>query len=85
MLPTLATWNKRSTIWAQKEGPRPEWLSGIGRVVSSVSGTQAVDRAAGLLLAVMEAELIEPYPYPEQGPELGLRLAKAISKKIETK
>lgn len=56
MLPTLATWNKRSTIWAQKEGPRPEWLSGIGRVVSSVSGTQAVDRAAGLLLAVMEAD-----------------------------
>ena len=57
MLPTLATWNKRSTIWAQKEGPLPEWLSGIGRsVVSSVSGTQAVDRAAGLLLTVMEAD-----------------------------
>lgn len=30
-------------------------------------------------LAVMEAELIEPYLYPEQGPELGQRLAAAIA------
>ncbi len=29
-------------------------------------------------LAVMEAEMIEPYLYPEQGPELGERLARAI-------
>jgi len=29
-------------------------------------------------LAVMEAELIEPYLYPEQGPELGEKLAKAV-------
>ena len=29
-------------------------------------------------LAVMEAEAIEPYLYPEQGPGLGARLAKAI-------
>ena len=29
-------------------------------------------------LAVMEAELIEPYLYPEQGPDLGRRLAAAI-------
>jgi len=29
-------------------------------------------------LAVMEAELIEPYLYPEQGPDLGHRLAAAI-------
>ncbi|MXO97300.1 hypothetical protein GRI34_12820 [Erythrobacter aquimaris] len=29
-------------------------------------------------LAVMEAEMIEPYYYPEQGPELGSRMAKAI-------
>ena len=30
-------------------------------------------------LAVMEAELIEPYLYPEQGPELGERLAAAVA------
>lgn len=29
-------------------------------------------------LAVMEAEMIEPYLYPEQGPHLGETLAKAI-------
>ena len=34
----------------------------------------------GLLL--MEAELIEPYFYPEQGPQLGERLAHAIQEKI---
>ena len=42
-------------------------------------------RGIGNELLLMEAELIEPYLYPEQGPKLGLRLAKAISKKIETK
>ena len=29
-------------------------------------------------LAVMEAEMIEPYLYPEQGPDLGARMAQAI-------
>ncbi|OBX17997.1 hypothetical protein A9995_13730 [Erythrobacter sp. QSSC1-22B] len=33
-------------------------------------------------LAVMEAELIEPYLYPEQGPALGQRLAAAIAKRL---
>ena len=33
-------------------------------------------------LAVMEAELIEPYLYPEQGPELGERLAAAITRRL---
>ncbi|RGP40135.1 hypothetical protein BPTFM16_00411 [Altererythrobacter insulae] len=34
----------------------------------------------GLLL--MEAELIEPYLYPEQGPELGSLMAEAIAKRL---
>jgi hypothetical protein len=33
-------------------------------------------------LALMEAELIEPYLYPVQGPQLGERLAQAIVKRI---
>ncbi len=33
-------------------------------------------------LMVMECELIEPYLYPEQGPELGERLARAIAKRV---
>ncbi len=33
-------------------------------------------------LMVMEAELIEPYLYPEQGPQLGERLASAIASRL---
>ena len=33
-------------------------------------------------LAVMEAEAIEPYLYPEQGPGLGRRLAAAIRRRL---
>ena len=39
-------------------------------------------RAEDGALQVMEAELIEPYLYPEQGPELGERLARAIARKV---
>jgi glutathione synthase/RimK-type ligase-like ATP-grasp enzyme len=33
-------------------------------------------------MAVMEVELIEPYLYPEQGPELGERLALAVERRL---
>lgn len=33
-------------------------------------------------LAVMEAELIEPYLYPDHGPDLGERLAKALAARL---
>lgn len=33
-------------------------------------------------LAVMEAELIEPYLYPDHGPDLGERLAAAVSARL---
>ncbi|MEP5171399.1 MAG: hypothetical protein ABJP48_03105 [Erythrobacter sp.] len=35
-------------------------------------------------LLVMEAELVEPYLYPEQGPQLGPKLANAIAKRISS-
>ena len=35
-------------------------------------------RLASGELAVMEAEMIEPYLYPVQGPQLGEKMAKAI-------
>ena len=35
-------------------------------------------RLADAKLAVIEAELIEPYLYPQQGPEFGKRLADAV-------
>lgn len=34
-------------------------------------------------LLLMEAEMIEPYLYPEQGPEMGDRLARAIAKRLQ--
>ena len=33
-------------------------------------------------LAVMEAEMIEPYLYPQQGPRLGNRLAQAVLRRL---
>lgn len=35
------------------------------------------------MLMVMEAELIEPYLYPEQGPDMGETLAMAAAKELE--
>ncbi len=34
-------------------------------------------------LAVMEAEAIEPYLYPEQSRDLGDRLARAVVRRLE--
>ncbi|RAN31001.1 ATP-grasp domain-containing protein [Hyphomonas pacifica] len=34
-------------------------------------------------LLLMELELIEPYLYPEQGPQLGGRLAKAVASRLK--
>ena len=34
-------------------------------------------------LAVMEAEMVEPYYYPEQGPELGERIAAAVRRRLD--
>ncbi|MBV7264646.1 ATP-grasp domain-containing protein [Erythrobacter ani] len=42
-------------------------------------------RAEDGALMVMEAELIEPYLYPEQGPDLGDRIASAIAKRVAPK
>ena len=43
-----------------------------------------IDMVRGLdgALAVIEAELIEPYLYPEQGPDLGRLLGQAVLKRL---
>jgi glutathione synthase/RimK-type ligase-like ATP-grasp enzyme len=43
-----------------------------------------IDMVRGLdgQLALIEAELIEPYLYPEQGPKLGSLLAEAVLKRV---
>jgi glutathione synthase/RimK-type ligase-like ATP-grasp enzyme len=35
-------------------------------------------------LRLMELELIEPYLYPEQGPRLGERLARAVAARLKS-
>jgi len=40
-------------------------------------------RAQDNRLMVMEAEMIEPYLYPVQGPQLGERLARGIGKRLD--
>lgn len=83
MLSTLVVWNKSSIIWSEREGPRPEWHSGIGSVVSSVSGTQAVDRAAGLLLAVMEAEHPLTFGQLQESSELAKSTVSRLLSSLE--
>lgn len=40
-------------------------------------------RGADGSLLLMEAEMIEPYLYPEQGPQLGALMAEAITRRLE--
>ena len=42
-------------------------------------------RLPGGDLAVMEAELIEPYLYPDHAPELDERLAAAVAVSLSTR
>jgi glutathione synthase/RimK-type ligase-like ATP-grasp enzyme len=63
--------------------PTPEELSLAKSVLDHVEGDilyARVDMLRGLdgQLALIELELIEPYLYPEQGPDMGERFAKAL-------
>ena len=68
--------------------PAPEDLSAARRVLAELPFTDLlyarIDmvRGADGGLLVMEAELIEPYLYPLQGPELGPRLAHGILRRL---
>ncbi|MEO0883328.1 MAG: hypothetical protein AAFY34_11460 [Pseudomonadota bacterium] len=68
--------------------PRPEDLAAATAVLGYLEETPLYGRVdmlrapdGGLLL--MELELIEPYLYPHQGPELGRRVAEALIAGIE--
>lgn len=68
--------------------PSPEEIAAASAVVTALPFETPlyarIDmlRGEGDTLMVMEAELIEPYLYPEQGPELGARIASAITKRV---
>ena len=70
--------------------PEPQDLAAAQAIVDTIPlGTPLYARidmvrgGDGALL-VMEAEMIEPYLYPEQGPELGEMVARAIKKRLGT-
>jgi hypothetical protein len=67
--------------------PTPSDLAVAGAMMSTLDTPPLYARVdmvrgdnGGLLL--MELEMIEPYLYPEQGPELGERMAKAIESRL---
>lgn len=68
--------------------PTPDDLARAEAVMAALPFTELlyarIDmvRLPGGELAVMEAELIEPYLYPEQGPDLGERLADALVRRL---
>lgn len=68
--------------------PSPEDLESARQVLAALTFADLLYARIDMIrlpdgqLAVMEAELIEPYLYPEQGPDLGQRLAVAIGARL---
>ena len=72
--------------------PTPAERSTAERALAAVPGCVPADllyarvdlvRATDGGLMLMELELIEPYLYPEQGPELGAHFARALAARLE--
>ncbi|WP_298465246.1 hypothetical protein [uncultured Erythrobacter sp.] len=68
--------------------PSPEEAAAASTILASIPFETPLYARIDMLrdtdgtLLVMEAEMIEPYLYPEQGPELGERLARAIAERV---
>lgn len=68
--------------------PSSEDSAAAKGIVSKIPGEMPLYARIDMLrseegtLLLMEAELIEPYLYPKQGPQLGPRLAQAIAKRV---
>ena len=67
--------------------PSPEDIAAAHAVVAAIPGDTPLYARIDMIrhdgaLAVMEAELIEPYLYPRQGPRLGEMLALAVLKRL---
>ena len=70
--------------------PAPADLAAAQEIIASLphekplyARVDMVRGEAGMLL-VMEVELIEPYLYPEQGPQIGTLIAEAIARRLKT-
>lgn len=67
--------------------PPPEDIAAAQAVVRAIPGETPLYARIDMIrhqgaLAVMEAELIEPYLYPRQGPRLGDMLAQAVLRRL---
>lgn len=67
--------------------PSPADIAAAQAVVAAIPGEVPLYARVDMIrqqgeLAVMEAELIEPYLYPRQGPRLGEMLAQAVRKRL---
>jgi glutathione synthase/RimK-type ligase-like ATP-grasp enzyme len=73
----------------EAHAPSPEEVSTARAVLAALPAPAPlyarIDmvRADDGALLLMEAELIEPYLYPEQGPQLGSHLAQALAKRLQ--
>lgn len=68
-------------------GPSPADIAAASAVVDAIPGEVPLYARIDMIghggqLAVMEAELIEPYLYPRHGPHLGEMLAQAVLKRL---
>ncbi|MEM9501814.1 MAG: hypothetical protein AAF941_08200 [Pseudomonadota bacterium] len=70
--------------------PSPDEAAAAGAILASIPFETPLYARIDMLrdtdgsLLLMEAELIEPYLYPEQGPELGERLARAVIERVKS-
>lgn len=71
--------------------PAPDDLAGAQSVIAALPFSDLLYARIDMIrlpdasLAVMEAETIEPYLYPEQSRDLGERLARAVLKRLDRK
>ena len=70
--------------------PAPQQIRAAQQVMDAIpfdtplyARIDMVESDSGEML-VMEAEMIEPYLYPEQGPELGPRMARGVVRRLAT-
>ncbi|WP_299191878.1 hypothetical protein [uncultured Erythrobacter sp.] len=91
-LPAKGDYRIQSLYGGQESvhAPSPEEASAAAAIIAALPFAAPLYARIDMLrmedgaLAVMESELIEPYLYPEQGPELGARLARAVQRKCAT-
>ena len=90
--PAKGEYRIQSLYGGREEAIRPSAadIDAAGAIVAAMPGEAPLYARIDMLrgenggLVVMEAEAIEPYLYPEQGPDLGPKLADAIARRLNS-